>query len=192
MTKFTISDINPVSYEELGEFMDVLSSKIETYFRDKDEKIDIIVPLLRTGGITGGILSIRLRVLNVLPVQFKYFYNPTTIKQILSLPEILTEIPESPNILLTEGNTSSGSIAKEAAKLLKQKYPNSKIYHATVSKVYGGPEKLDNIEEIFYSVLTNENFKADEKEIAELHIRKGITIFPWENAEDELRDINSI
>lgn len=95
------------------------------------------------------------------------------------------------NILLCEGNTSSGSISVKAAKVLKEKYPEAQIYLATLTKVFGGPEKLEGVEHVFYGRLTNESFKASEEEIVTLNIRKGITIFPWENADDELADINS-
>ena len=190
--KFTLNDTNPVNYEEFGKLIEGLKDKVENYFKEHGEKVDIIVPLLRTGAITGGILSIKLKVLPMLPVQFKYYYHPTEIKQILSLPEILLEVPENPNILMCEGNTSSGSIAKKTAKLLREKYPNSRIYHATLTKVYGGPETLEGIEKVFYGVETDENFIATDKEREEKGLRWGITIFPWESPEEELSDINAM
>lgn len=39
--------------------------------------------------------------------------------------------------------------------------------------------------------MTNENFEADSSLEQSLHLRKGITIYPWETAEKELRDINA-
>lgn len=192
MANFTRDDTNPVSWAEFDNLVDEILDKINIYFQDKDEKINVITPLLRTGGIVGGVVGIKMRVLITLPVQFKYSYNPTKIKQILSIPDILTEIPEPMNILLCEGNTSSGSISKQAAAAIKEKYPQAKIYLATLTKVFGGPEKLDGIEEVFFGRMTDENFQASEDEKVKYNLRTGITIFPWESAENELSDINAM
>jgi hypothetical protein len=188
----TKADINQMSWSEFEELIDALISKVSSYFSSRKEEINVIAPLLRTGGIVGGVLSIKMRVVTMLPVQFKYFYHPTTVNQILSIPEILSGVPESMNVLLCEGNTSSGSIAVKAAAAIKAKYPHAKLYLATLTKVYGGSERLEGIEEIFYGRLTNENFKASEEEQQTLDLRKGVTIFPWENVDDEISDINAI
>jgi hypothetical protein len=190
--KFTVEDTNPMSYEEFGKLMETLKEKVSEYFAKTGEKIDIIAPLHRTGAIPGGILSVDFKVVPLYPVQFKYFYHPTEIKQIISLPDILLDVPLKPNILMTEGNTSTGGIAQKAASALHEKFPGSKIYLATVTKVFGGPEKIDGIENIFYGVQTDENFIATPEEQERLKLRKGITIFPWESAEEEVFDINSI
>ncbi len=181
---FSKKDTNPMTWQEVDELIDVLLTRIP-----KD--INVIAPLLRTGGIVGGILSIKMKVLTMLPVQFKYSYNPTQINQILSIHDILSPIPTPMNVLLCEGNTSSGSIATKAAAAIKEKYPQAKIYLATLTKVFGGNEKLEGIEEVFYGVMTDENFKASEEEYKNLKLRKGITIFPWESVDDELSDINA-
>lgn len=165
----------------------ILISKIAA----SDIAINVITPLLRTGGIVGGMLSIRMRVPLMLPVQFKYSYKPTAVNQILSIPDILVDIPEPMNVLICDGNTSSGLTATKSAAAIKARYPQAKIYLATLTKVYGGPEALDGIEKVFYGRMTDENFKANEEEKAKLNLRSGITIFPWESVEDELADINA-
>lgn len=192
MAKSTKEDTNPVSWLEFDELIDELLNKINRYFQKKDESINVITPLLRTGGIIGGVVGIKMRILLTLPVQFKYSYNPTKINQILSIPDILTDIPEPMNILLCEGNTSSGLISKQAAVAIKEKYPQAKIYLATLTKVYGGPEELEDIEEIFFGRMTDENFQATEEEKINHNLRSGITIFPWESVDDELSDINAM
>ncbi len=189
---FTKKDINQIDWQEFESLVDILIENIKTYFTAHNEKTDIIAPLMRTGGIIGGILSVKLDVVITLPVQFKYSYHPTTIHQIFEVPDLLVDTGKTMNIILCEGNTSSGSIATKAAASIKEKYPQAKVYLATLTKVYGGPEKLDGIEEIFYGVMTDENFKADPETQTELNLRKGITVFPWENADEELSEINII
>jgi hypothetical protein len=180
-----------MNWSEFDDLIDVLIQKIKTHFGDV-KQVHVISQLHRTGGIVGSVLAIKMGVVPLLPVQFKYSYNPKKINQIISVPDILVEVPENMNVLLAEGNTSSGSIAKEAARVIKEKYPKAKIYLATLSKVFGGFEKLENIEEVFYGVMTDENFKATDEEKKRFNLRAGITIFPWENPKSELEDINAL
>lgn len=191
MSSYIEADTNPMSWEEFDALIDILIEKIVRHFGDA-KNVHVITPLHRTGGVIGSVLAIKMGVIPLLPVQFKYSYNPTKINQISTVPDLLVEVPEDMNIILAEGNTSSGSIAKTAAKAIREKYPKAKIYLATLSKVYGGFETLEGIEEVFYGTLTDENFKATEEERERLGLRPKITIFPWENPENELADINSI
>ena len=191
MAGYTEKDTNPMTWEEFDSLINVLIEKINAYFGES-KKVHVISQLHRTGGIIGGVLAIRMGIVPLLPVQFKYSYNPTKINQIISVPDILVDVPEEMNVILAEGNTSSGSIAKAAAKAIKGKYPKAKIYLATLSKVYGGFETLEGIEETFYGVMTDENFKATDEERVRLNLRPKITIFPWENPKDELADINAV
>lgn len=128
----------------------------------------------------------------MLSVQFKYFYNPTGIKQVLSTPTILQDVPSSPLVLVCEGNTASGATARCVIGEIKKTYPDSRILYATLTQVYDPANKpLEGVGAYFYGVQTNENFVADEETCQKLNLRKGITIFPWENAQDELDDINA-
>ncbi len=178
-----------MDWNEFDKLISVLIRKINAYFGDKEP--DVVAQLHRTGGIVGSVLAIKMGIVPLLPLQFKYSYNPTKITQITSVPDLLVDVPEDMNVILAEGNTGTGSIAKEAAKAIKAKYPKAKVYLATLCKVYGGFEKLDGIEEVFYGTLTDEKFQASEEEKNRLGIRSKITIFPWENTKDELSDINS-
>jgi hypothetical protein len=188
--KFSEADINNMSWEEVQSLTEVLSVKVKEFFSGHNESVHVISPLLRTGGIVGGIMAIKNKVEIMLPVQFKYTYNPKAIIQITSVPDLLVDVDQKMNILLCEGNTSSGSIAVRAAEAIHEKYPTAKIYLATLTKVYGGPELLEGIQEIFYGRLSNENKTASNPEIEALNIRKGITIFPWEDPKSELEELN--
>jgi hypothetical protein len=190
MANYTEKDTNPMTWAEFDELIDVLIEKITARFGDI-KNVHVISQLHRTGGIVGSVLAIKMGVVPLLPFQFKYSYNPTKINQITSVPDILVDVPEEMNVILAEGNTSSGSIAKAATKAIKEKYPKAKVYLATLAKVYGGFEELEGIEEVFYGTMTDENYKATEEERKRLNLRPKITIFPWENPQDELADINA-
>ncbi len=173
-----------MSWKEFDDLISILIKKLS------NKGINIIAPMLRTGGIIGGVISVKTEIITMLPVQFKYSYNPTTINQISSIPNLLNIMPVM-NVLLCEGNTSTGSIAIKASRAIREKYPHAKVYLATLTKVFGCPEKLEGIEGIFCGTMTNEAFKASKEEVEKLHLREGITIFPWENIKSELSDINN-
>lgn len=190
MTKiFTIQDTSPMGYEEFGSIMKQLIDKLESYCANNAIKFDLVVPILRSGGVPGSIIAINFQITKILPIQLKCFPN-NTVKQLISLPELFQELPDNPNILLCETNTNSGRSAKTAIKMIRDKFPMAKIYYATVAKVFGGPDRFDGVEEIFYGVQTDENIIATKDQIRELGLREKITIFPWENPVHELNDIN--
>lgn len=189
MEQFTKKDTNPMTWKEFDELVNNLLVQVRAHFGDR--RIDCVTPLHRTGGIVGGMLAIKLGIVPILPVQFKYSYNPTRIDQIAELPKMLIDIPVNPTILFAEGNTSGGSVAKKAAVLIHASYPAATIYLATLTRVYGGFETIDGIERVFHGALTNEKFVASVDEAEKLNLRRGITIFPWENTEHELADINA-
>lgn len=186
--KYKKEDINKMSWNEFDSLLNSLIQQVQNYFSENNERIDLISPLHRTGGIVGGIMAIKLKIIPMMPIQFKH--NPEKIDQISGLPEMLINLRDNPNILFCEGNTSAGSVSKKAAKLIKEKYPNSKIYLATLTKVYGGPSDIEGIDKIFYGILTNEGYKATDEEVEKLQLRRGITIFPWESIDDELKELN--
>lgn len=189
---YTNNDTNKMTWEEYDKLMKKLVEDVASYFADKGRRVDIVAPIHRTGGIVGSMVAIRMEIVPMLPVQFKYAYHPTRIDQIISVPDVLIDVPEDPIILLCDGNTSSGSIAMQAAHAIHEKYPEAKIYLATLAKVFGCPDRLDGIEHTFYGTMTDEAFKANSRQRKEFHIREGITIFPWENVDAELNDINSV
>lgn len=191
MSNYTEKDTNKMTWEEMNDLIEVLIKKINIYFNEHNEQVHVISQLHRTGGIVGSLLAIKMGIIPLLPVQFKYSHNPTKINQIISVPDILVDVPDNMNIILAEGNTSSGRVAMEATRVIKMKYPKAKIYLATLTKVYGGFEKLEGIEEVFYGAMTNEKFIASLEEAKNLGLREGITIFPWENTKEELFAVNA-
>lgn len=187
---FTREDINKMSYQEFGEVMTRLIRKIQDYCQEKNIKFDLIVPILRNGGIPGSILAISLKIIRMLPIQIKYLPNPYRVEQISDFPKLLYPLPDKPKILICETNTSSGGTAKLVIKLLRGKFPHSKLYYSTVTKVFGGQDKFDEIEEYFFGIQTNEKLLATKEQIEKYNLRQKITLFPWENIEDELKEMN--
>lgn len=193
---YTISDTSAMDWAEFGKILNALIQKLDDYQKEHNIKFDIVAPVLRSGGIPATAIANKFKIMRFLPVQVKYVYDendPTRMehKQMLSLPEILQNTPDNPNILVCETNTNNGASANKSIALIKEKYPISTIYYATVAKVYGGPDNLNYVKEYFWGVQTNEAFKASDEEMKRLGLRPKITIFPWETAEFELSNINS-
>src|ERR1700722_14163658 len=181
----TKEDTNPMSWEEYGHVVQTLLEKICA----TGLSFDAIAPVLRSGGIPGNALAIRLQITRIIPLQFKYQGHPAKLEQMDSTPR--QSMPGLPNILICENNTSTGGTAQAAIARLKMMYPESNLHYSTVAKVFGGPDSFAGVEGYYFGVQTNERFLASPAQMKEFSLRLGITIFPWEIEEDELREINS-
>lgn len=185
---YKLEDINLMSWEEFGKLCDKLVEDIKSF----GVKLDAVAPILRNGMIPATVIANKLEIINVIPIHLKYFYNPTEIRLMLPIVEPLS-IKNSPNILVVESNTSSGESAGKAYALLQQKFPNSDIYYATVTRVFKKPlNNLSVYKACLYGTLTDEDIIATQEEKRKYSLRDGITIFPWETAERELSAINSL
>lgn len=170
--------------------MDLLCKQIEDYCSSTQTVFDAVVPVLRSGAIPGIILAVKLKVLRILPLQLKYKYETGKLDQLLELQQV--KLPKKAKLLICENYTYSANTAQAAIKISHAKYPDAKLYYATVAKVvYGGDDELPFIKRYFYGVLTNEMFKLIDGQAATKQIRQKITIFPWEDTDAELVDINS-
>ena len=65
-----------MSWDEFNELTNILIKKITDYFSDT-KQVHVVSQLHRTGGIVGSVLAIKMEIVPLLPVQFKYSYNPT-------------------------------------------------------------------------------------------------------------------
>lgn len=190
--KYTVDDSNPISWDEFGNLTTKLLNNIQVYLNNHKISLDAIAPILRNGAIPGTIIANKLEITTLLPVQVKYDYGSNRPEQLLPFCKPLTsDLGEKPKILVTECNTFSGESARLTAEIIKKTYPKASLFYATVTRVFRKPEiNLPLYEEYFYGVMTNENFEAKADEVGKLRLRKGITIYPWETPEKELKDIN--
>jgi len=184
MRTYTKDDANPMSWTEYGAAVQALLDKILA----SGQTFDAIAPILRSGGIPGNLLAIRLQITRLIPLQFKYRTHPARLEQMNPLPK---SIGNCPNILICENNTSTGTTARAAIAHLKKIFPATRLHYATVAKVFGGPDSFEGVENYFFGVHTNERFLASPAEIKKLALRPGITIFPWEILEHELQEMNN-
>lgn len=186
--QYQLKDTNPMSWDEFGQMCEKLVNKV----LDLGVKFDAVAPVLRTGMIPATVIANKLGIINIIPVHLKYFYNPTEIKLMMPIVKPLS-LDSKPRILVVEANTSSGDSAEKAYSLLKKEIPDSEIYYATLTRVFKRDlRSLSMYKACLYGVMTDEDVTATEMEKKEFSLREGITIYPWETAERELEEINSL
>ncbi len=74
LKKYRKSDYHVMSWKEYQTELDTLVGKIVKYIRKNKVKIDAVVPILRGGNIPATYIAYTLGVLQILPVQYKYFF----------------------------------------------------------------------------------------------------------------------
>lgn len=183
-------DIYQLGWDEyLEKELDVLLNKVQDYIKEKNVKIDAVVPLLRGGNIPGTYLAYQLNILRITPVQYKYFFKEevANLVQIQKLNEDLFDRDAEVTFLLVEGNHCYGTAATYAAKGLKEQFPNCKIIYAASNMDYNYKDVIDEYAEAcFYGRFNNDCEELNKEKCVELGIDPGkVIIFPWENADEE-------
>lgn len=189
------SDFYFVSWDQYQAVVDDLTQKIKTYLYDNDISFDFIVPILRGGGVLSISLSHSLGVLPFFPAQYKYLRNDDTegaykpIKLLCSLDALKNKSKEY-NILVTEGNHCSGQTAQMCINDIITIIPKAKIYYASITRDYSYTNQMNNTIYEWWGILTNESKKLNQTQCDNLSIVNKYTIFPWENAEEEIQEVN--
>ncbi len=184
--KYNKKDFKRVTWEEYGKTLEILYQKVSKYLKENKIKIDIVVPILRGGAFPGMYLAYKFHILPILPVQYKYFFSKgkLELRKHSDYPKITIEIPKNPVFLLAEGNHCFGTTAQTAADDLKKTFPGCKIIYAADQVDYSY-QKIQNVEAIFYGKLTNECRGLTKKEAEEKGISNDLSLFPWEDLEEE-------
>ncbi len=174
-----------ISWNNYEKVLQVLLEKIKGYLKEDNEKIDIVVPILRGGAFPGTYLAYKLNQIRIAPVQYKYFIDKGKIelRRMLVMPKDLS-LPEKPVILLVENNHCFGLTATTAAKDIKEKFPKAKILYAADFMDYSY-QKNEYADVILYGKLNNDTKTLSEKEALKKGLDTPSTLFPWEIEEEE-------
>ncbi|OIP95318.1 hypothetical protein AUK40_06160 [Candidatus Wirthbacteria bacterium CG2_30_54_11] len=185
---YTIADLNPMTYDEYATAVSAVTSRLRMYCIEQNMKFDIIVPILRSGAIPAAIIAHNLDIQHFLPIQV--YHDGDGIKEFFSMPTMLEPGAGDPSILICDNNTARGSVARRTIELVKGQFPRSRLYYSTVVKVYGGPDSYEGVEKYIYGIQSDELGLADPQSVADRIVRRGITLFPWEDAMAELAAIS--
>ncbi len=189
--KLISSDVHPMDYAEYGKAMDTLIRKIEQYTKKTGVTFDIIAPILRSGGIPGAMIAIHFNIVAMLPIQLKRLPGSMEPVEVI-VTKLNWGVPSKPTILVCENNTGHGTTGRKAMRLMRKKYPDARLFYATVTKAFGGPDKLEEAEEYFYGALTDELYIANAEDIRKHHVRPNTCLFPWEILEEEVGEANKL
>jgi len=171
----------------------ILGDKVEKYIKENDVGISSIVPVLRGGNIPATYLAYRLNILKITPVQYKYFFvdDKAELRQIQKVNEDLFDKDAEHTFLLVEGNHCFGTCANNAAKGLKEQFPNCKIIYAASNMDYNYQNAVEDAEISFYGRLQNDCEECTKEQCEELGFKyKQFNIFPWENIVEEMTTMN--
>lgn len=185
LSEYRKKDFKRVSWEGYGKTLETLYQKVEKYLKEKNIKIDAVVPILRAGAFPGTYLAYKLRLLKILPIQYKYLpgqsIEPVKLLDGLSLDR---KIGSTPVLLLVENNHCFGTSAKLAAEELSKAFPGCMIIYAAAHMDYSHQDAV-SAEAVFYGRLTNEARGLSLEEAKEKGLTNEIFLFPWENLEEE-------
>jgi len=181
-----------LSWDDFDRYALKIKNEVEDYLNKKDTKIDVVVPILRGGGILALRLAFDFRVIRILPYQYKYLQNTNPQKIYDSNFSQLQKFKnKNPVVLVVEGNHSTGKIASTVINDIKKQLPNSKIIYVSLAKDYFYKDSVKDVIFTTCGYYTNENRKIDKKTCEKIGVNfDSVYIFPWESYEEELAMLN--
>jgi hypoxanthine phosphoribosyltransferase len=175
-----------LTWNEYESVLQILVSKVQDYIKENNLKIDVIVPILRGGSFPGVYLAYKLKLIRIVPVQYKYFTNENSnleLRKLLDLPENIS-LSEKPTILIVENNHCFGTTGVIVTKNIRERFSNATIIYVASWMDYSFQENK-YADTVIYGKLTNETKMLSEEEAVSKGLETPATLFPWENEEEE-------
>jgi hypothetical protein len=179
------SDLRVLSYTEFGRLLDVLTANVVSACTAQHLRVDVVAPILRSGGITGCHLASKLGVTAMMPLQYKHTYDPACpIRRQFGMPTLTAEPHDSIVILMADTNTVTGEVARHAARDLRMKWPASTILFASVILDLS-IEQLPDVDVLISAERSNERRTASAEDALRIGASNDILVFPWEDVEEQ-------
>ena len=192
--KYTEEDLDMISWERIDGFIDKIYKDVSEYLKENNLSIKYIVPILRGGGIPALKLSHMFDVINILPIQLKYNAKTSLIEKKISLDdyENIKEVNDNEVILLVEGNHCTGRTANIACKSIKEKFGDDvKVIYVSLTRDYTYKDSVEGTVFDTWALTTNESKRLSQEECNKLNIDyHKVSVYPWENAKEELEELN--
>ncbi len=184
--EYSADEFVQLSWEEYGQILERLYLAIKKYTEKHPVKFDAIVPVLRGGMIPAAYLCGKLKIIQVIPIQFKYFINGNNVvlKRLLPLAKGI-DLGENPNILIVENCYCFGETTKAAIRDIKKEYPDAKLYVAA-DRIDYSYKDLEDIEAVFWGDLDNDTKELSTQECKKLGIDPTQYYYPWETLDEEI------
>lgn len=183
------SELRQITYAEFGDVLRALTDNISTYCLEHSVSFDLVVPILRSGAITGMHLASKLCVVAMLPFQYKY-EEGSGLKKMCDPPTLRVELPEKSHILVVDTNTVTGTTADHVLSDVRRLFPQASISFAT-AYLDQSLFPLSNADHTFYGVLGNERRMISRFEAEKRGITNDCIVFPWQDVKEEWRAIHN-
>ena len=190
---YTEKDLDLISWDRIDQFIDKIYADVKNYIDENNLKIKWISPILRGGGVQAIKLSHMFNVIDMLPIQLKYNSETQKVDLKVDLDYVKdTKLNEDECILLVEGNHVTGTTANIAVDLLREKFGKDiKIIYVSLTRDYTYKDSVKNVCYTTWGMTTNETKNLSKEECDNLGISYNlVSIYPWENVEEELRKLN--
>ena len=185
------SDLRTLSYAEFGRLLEVLTANVVSACTERRLRIDVVAPILRSGGITGCHLASKLGVTAIMPLQYTHTYDPVIpIRRQFSIPTLSIEPQDSAVILMADTNTVTGEVVRFAARELRTKWPSSTILFASVM-LDVSIERLPDVDVLISAQRTNERRTVSLEDAARIGVSNEVLIFPWEDIDQQWLEIQA-
>lgn len=191
---YTDKDLDLISWKRIDEFIEKIYLDVKKYLDENNLKIRYIAPILRGGGVPAVKLSHMFNVIDMLPIQLKHNSETEKIDLKVGLDYVKnTKIDEEECILLIEGNHVTGATANIAVKLLREKFGEKvKIIYVSLTRDYTNRNSVENICYTTWGMTTNETKEVSEEDCKRIGINYDlVSVYPWENVEEELFELNN-
>jgi hypoxanthine phosphoribosyltransferase len=187
-------DFDIISWERLSKYIDLITKQIIDYTISNNINIKYVVPIMRSGLIPAVMLSEKLNITDMLPIQIKYNYEKKSLDKKIDFSKYEnTSLKQNEYILLVEDKHVTGRTANLAVDMILDVLPNAKIIYVTISRDYYYKDCIDNILLNLSGFYTNESMNLTCNECIDLKIDpiKLITLLPWEDIEEKISKLNS-
>lgn len=191
---YTEKDLDLISWERIDKFIEKIYIDVKDYLNKNNLKIRYISPILRGGGVPAVKLSHMFNVIDMLPIQLKHNSETKKIDLKVGLDYVKnSKLNEDECILLVEGNHVTGTTSNIAVNLLREKFgKNTKIIYVSLTRDYTNRNSVENICYTTWGMTTNETKEVSKEECECLGINYNlVSVYPWENVEEELFELNN-
>lgn len=191
---YTENDLDLISWERIDKFIDKIYKDVDKFITENNLKIKYIIPIMRGGGVPAVILSHLFDVIDMLPIQLKCNHETHGIDIKLGI-DYVNNVNMNKNecILLVEGNHVTGKTANVAVDLIRQKFGNDvHIIYVSLTRDYTYRNSVPHVCYTTWAMTTNEMKELSEEKCRKLGINYNlVSVYPWENADEELNALNS-
>ena len=193
---YTEADFKKLSWDEYQVAVSTIYEAVCDFCERQKLSVDMIIPIIRGGGVLGISLSHFLNVTSIYPCQYKYFreivngevkYIP---RLLLSTLNDIANKEDQHVVLITEGNHARGGTAQRCIDLVKDTLPRSTIIYSSVGRDYAHRDSLNKTDFECYGFLTNETESLTQEECNKLKVKDKFVVYPWENVIEELNEVN--